>query len=126
MSENTPSPTITAVPDIQASPTDHKRPKLLHVASAASDSSEVSQDDSGSSSSNPSSSNLTRKPADSEEIDEQDSPVVMAVSLPSDEGLTQAEEWWDLKMSWSGKVYEIRVESHDMSANLRAVDMECS
>ena len=41
------------------------------------------------------------------------SPIVMAVPLPCDD-VGENEEWWHLKMSWSGKVFEMKVGGSDM------------
>ena len=45
---------------------------------------------------------------------EPESPIVTAVPLPSDDGPEAPEEWWNLRMSWGGKVYEMRVGGSDM------------
>ena len=49
-----------------------------------------------------------------DDTDGSTSPVVMAVSLPTVEGLDEKEEWWELRLTWSGKVYDMTVGSNDM------------
>lgn len=39
-------------------------------------------------------------------------PVAMAIPLPTE--IEETEQWWDLKMTWSGKIYEMRVGGNDM------------
>ncbi|ODN95211.1 HAD hydrolase, family IIID [Cryptococcus wingfieldii CBS 7118] len=45
---------------------------------------------------------------------EPDSPVVAPVPLAE-----ESEEWWDLKMQWGGKVFDIRVGGNDMVYDFR-------
>jgi ubiquitin-like domain-containing CTD phosphatase 1 len=110
MSDSTPPPTITALPDIQASPTDPKKSKLFHVSST-DDTVPLTSDDL-------SLQNGHGGPACEDDADgeakEDGTPITMAVPLPTDEGLIETEEWWELKMSWSGKIYEVKVASNDM------------
>lgn len=112
--DTTPPPIITALPDVGASPTDPKKQKVLHVDGSAADD---TSDSSGSRSSTPGisqSKSLGRSPMKVDETDGTTSPVVMAVPLPTDEGLDEKEEWWELRMTWSGKVYNMTVGSNDM------------
>ncbi|KAK1925545.1 HAD-like domain-containing protein [Papiliotrema laurentii] len=115
MSDSTPPPTITALPDIQASPTDPKKSKLFHVSST-DDTVSLTSDDL-------SLQNGHGGPACEDDADgeakEDGTPITMAVPLPTDEGLIETEEWWELKMSWSGKIYEVKVASNDMVYDFR-------
>ncbi|ORX40043.1 HAD-like domain-containing protein [Kockovaella imperatae] len=45
--------------------------------------------------------------------------IVVAVPLPETLMPETNEEWWDLKMSWSGKLFEIKVASNDMVYDFR-------
>jgi len=40
------------------------------------------------------------------------SPETAAEPLPAE--VDAEEKWWDLKMSWSGKIYDIRIGSNDL------------
>jgi ubiquitin-like domain-containing CTD phosphatase 1 len=81
---------ISALPDILPSTNESKKPKLLHM----SEINEAVPDE-------------ILDPA-SGEI----SPLIEAIPLPDE--IEVAEEWWDLKMSWSGKVYDLKVGGNDM------------
>ncbi|WVQ72783.1 HAD hydrolase, family IIID [Cryptococcus sp. DSM 104548] len=52
--------------------------------------------------------------ADSGPGQEPDSPMVAPVPLAE-----ESEEWWDLKMQWGGKVFDIRVGGNDMVYDFR-------
>ena len=113
MSEQTTSSTIKASPDVEASDTDSTS-KRFHVEP------------------NPDSDASSFRDSDTREEElkdckagdgggevegkrkELDTPVVMAVPLPTEGMNEEEEEWWDLKMSWSGKIYDIKVASNDM------------
>jgi ubiquitin-like domain-containing CTD phosphatase 1 len=117
MSEDTPSSTVEAVPDVQhgITPGDSKKPKLFHALPLGAATDGDSSSSSFSSASDPSPATPSSSPARELENGEI-SPVVMAVQLPADDEIKEKEEWWDLRMSWSGKVYEMRVGGNDMSA----------
>ncbi|WVQ96670.1 HAD hydrolase, family IIID [Kwoniella sp. CBS 9459] len=53
---------------------------------------------------------------DNEENDDA-SPAVQAVPLA--EEIDVSEEWWDLKMTWSGKTFDLRVGGNDMVYDFR-------
>ena len=115
MTDRTPPPTVSALPDIGASPTEPKKQKLLHVDSADPSASTppmstISTEFAGENDASGSKSS----PMKMDDTDGSTSPVVMAVSLPTDEGLDEKEEWWELRMTWSGKVYDMTVGSNDM------------
>jgi len=114
MSEEIPPPTVSALLDAGSTPTEAKKPKLFHVDPSDSTSRTSESPVASSSSASARSSELHPGPVKPDEIDGSTSPVVMAVSLPTDEGLDEKEEWWELKMTWSGKVYHMTVGSNDM------------
>lgn len=79
-------PVTSALPDICSSPADSKKAKLLQVENG-----------------------------DPPKEDADGSPVLSAIPLPSDEVEAEAnEEWFHLRMSWSGKLYELKVGANDM------------
>ncbi|WVN85072.1 HAD hydrolase, family IIID [Cryptococcus depauperatus CBS 7841] len=47
--------------------------------------------------------------------DNSTSPIISTVPLVEE----IEEEWWDLKMQWGGKVYDVRVEGNDMVYDFR-------
>jgi hypothetical protein len=93
MEESIPPQTVTAVPDMVASPNEPKKAKLSHI--------DMDQPET--------------KEEDSEEGDSTGdiSPIIQAIPLPADDIEIQ-EEWWDLKMVWSGTTYDIKVGGNDM------------
>ena len=115
MSEDSPSPVVEAVPDVQHgnTPTDPKKPKLFHALPPGSADGDA-QAEASSSSSSPAALDPPGRGPNRELENGEISPVVMAVQLPADDEIKEKEEWWDLKMSWSGKVYEMRVGGNDM------------
>ena len=43
------------------------------------------------------------------------SPILAAIPLPTDEiEIEGKEEWYSLRMSWSGKIYDLKVGANDM------------
>ncbi|WWC70743.1 HAD hydrolase, family IIID [Kwoniella pini CBS 10737] len=52
-----------------------------------------------------------------EQEEEENSKILEAV--PLSETLEQQEEWWELKMTWSGKVFELKVAGNDMVYDFR-------
>ncbi len=78
--------TVSALPDVSSTPSDPKKPKLLHI-------------------------NGNDHPKEEGDA----SPVLAAIPLASDEVEVEAkEEWYHLRMSWSGKIYELKVGANDM------------
>jgi ubiquitin-like domain-containing CTD phosphatase 1 len=117
MADQTPPPTVAALPDVDASPTDPKKQKLVHVnltdpstSASATPMTTISTDQENSTVS----SGSGERPVYNDAMDGSTSPVVMAVPLPTDEGLYEKEEWWELRMTWSGKVYNMTVGGNDM------------
>ena len=139
MSENQDQPdastsTVTAIPDASASPSESPPtsfraspspdPSASKGAGAAlavptivdapSDSSAVENDEDdgrqgiGEGSSKPAAAN-----EDVEMGKEDEEPVVEAVMLQGAIN-EKDEEWWYLKMTWSGKVFDLKVGSNDM------------
>ena len=116
-----PSITITAAPDVEGSPADAKKPKLLHFEASeppkASCSNPQVQENGQPGTPNAKVESRFDTSAGGEEEASEDngeSPVVAAVPLPDETVTEKDEEFWDLKMSWSGKVYEMRVGANDM------------
>lgn len=108
MADENPHTTITAVADINASPTDPKKAKLYHVETEPQSLDQPSHElEGGTSSSSNGNSNKEERDKGLE------TPVSVAVPLPVEE-LEEEEEWWDLKMSWSGKIFDMKVASNDM------------
>ena len=95
---STPStePIITALPDAQSTPSDSKKTKFQHEAEVPADV--------------PAEAGPSRPPVS--DRDGEKTPVVTAVPLP--EEVSVKEEFYDLRMGWSGKVYEMRVGGSDM------------
>lgn len=85
---------IAATPDIQAS--DTKKAKLFHTL--------PDQPEAGPSKLPPTQPNGA--------IEDLEPPEVNAIPLA--EIIEMKEDFYDLKMSWSGKVYEIKVGGNDM------------
>jgi ubiquitin-like domain-containing CTD phosphatase 1 len=117
MADQTPPPTVAAVPDVDASPTDPKKQKLIHVnpadpstSASATPMTTTSADQEGSNEG----SGSRESPVYNADMDGSTSPVVMAIPLPTDEGLYEKEEWWELRMTWSGKVFNMTVGGNDM------------
>lgn len=50
--------------------------------------------------------------ADSDDVNMEDDGSLEVSTVPVAEEVD--EEWWDLKMQWGGKVYDIRVGGNDM------------
>lgn len=50
--------------------------------------------------------------ADSDDVNMEDDGSLEVSTVPLAEEVD--EEWWDLKMQWGGKVYDIRVGGNDM------------
>ncbi|WWC88693.1 HAD hydrolase, family IIID [Kwoniella dendrophila CBS 6074] len=142
-----PTQTIVAKPDIESTPSENKKLKLTHADNENSNenhsengttpdgdvemfspSISTTKDDCSSpiaSSSFPSSSSSsafvqdTLPPAQrlNDENEEDTSNTVQAV--PLSEELEKQEEWWELKMTWSGKVFELKVGGNDMVYDFR-------
>ncbi|WVW84647.1 HAD hydrolase, family IIID [Kwoniella bestiolae CBS 10118] len=140
---------VVAKPDIESTPSENKKAKLYHVEESGSnnfnsakedekqqdDDVEMGKDDpldihhtpisdesgpQASSSSLASPSNGLDKGEDDvndEEDDQDNSRTVEAVPLV--EELEKTEEWWELKMTWSGKVFELKVGGNDMVYDFR-------
>jgi hypothetical protein len=51
-------------------------------------------------------------PSPSESSDTLSSPELATIPLPVE--VDADEKWWDLRMSWSGKTYDIKVGSNDL------------
>ena len=111
-------PTVAALPDAESSPADAKKPKIYHLdgetdaSSSASESNKgdvngdrVEDGDGGPGDESMEDGDAGEAPA---------TPVMQAVPLP--EEVEEKEEWFNLKMSWSGKIYDLRVGGNDMSA----------
>lgn len=78
-------PTVSAPPDISSNPSESKKPKLPHIGNG--------------------------DPPKNGDI----SPIMAAIPLPSDDvGVEGKEEWYNLRMTWSGKLYELKVGANDM------------
>lgn len=99
--------TITALPDIQSTPSSSKKPKLLHV----DPSSESAQAGPSTQPANPSAdANGNGENMDVDGVEK--TPVFEAIPLP--EEVSVKEEFYELRMGWSGKIYELRVGGNDM------------
>jgi ubiquitin-like domain-containing CTD phosphatase 1 len=101
---STPIQTVSALPDIASTPNDPKKPKLSHTGTVHQSELELQPG--------------SESEQDVSEINGNTSPIIQAIPLPLDE-LEVEEEWWDLKMSWSGKVYDLKVGGNDMSAGFQ-------
>lgn len=89
-------PIITALPDAQSTPSDSKKAKFQHEVQVSVDV--------------PAEAGPSRVPVSNG--DGEKTPVVTAVPLP--EEVSIKEEFYDLRMGWSAKVYEMRVGGNDM------------
>ncbi|KAK4687029.1 ubiquitin-like domain-containing CTD phosphatase 1, partial [Tremellales sp. Uapishka_1] len=101
---------ITALPDINSTPSETKKPKLFHEEDAVVE--ERAEYPNGVSLASASSSpESTSKPNG-------DSSVIHPVPL---ELVTQEEKWYTLTMAWSGKTYELKVGASDMVYDFKAM-----
>ncbi|WWC62544.1 HAD hydrolase, family IIID [Kwoniella dejecticola CBS 10117] len=75
---------------------------------------------SSASSSTPSSSIPREDPRPGPDQDQdQDSASTAVQAVPLAEELEQQEEWWELKMTWSGKAFDLKVGGNDMVYDFR-------
>ncbi|WWD18485.1 HAD hydrolase, family IIID [Kwoniella shandongensis] len=121
---------VTALPDVQSSPSEGKKAKLFHVDGAEACDAEGKDnevEEKHSLDTSPTeddgrveSGSKANEAMDVEEVEEKDStdsPTFTAVPLT--EELEIKEEWWELKMSWSGKTFDLRVGGNDMVYDFR-------
>ncbi|ORY28457.1 HAD-like domain-containing protein [Naematelia encephala] len=115
MTEPTPisPPTVVALPDVASSPSDPKKPRLTPPTTSTN--LPVSSSDNAEASSSQSTEISPEQGGGGSVM----TPVVVAEPLPDDE-VEVTEEWWDLRMTWGGKVWEIRVGGNDMLYDFRA------
>ncbi|KAK8858593.1 HAD hydrolase, family IIID [Kwoniella newhampshirensis] len=137
-SDMEPRSLITALPDMVTSPlsppspSDKKKPKLCHSTNDESlvEKMEVVEESSPSSQAQSKNADIggrSEAPGDTEgeadgvesgeDKDTDDLPTFSAV--PLDEELEVKEEWWELKMQWSGKTFELKVGGNDMVYDFR-------
>lgn len=88
---------ISALPDMQSTPPSSKKAKFLHTDAS----------DAG-----PSTLPTSNENGDSGEEKEERTPVMNAIPLAEEPSVK--EEFYDLRMGWSGKIYEIKVGGNDM------------
>jgi ubiquitin-like domain-containing CTD phosphatase 1 len=92
-------PPITALPDVQSTPSSSKKAKFLHTGQLS--------DEAG-----PSTLPTPNEAGESGEEKEERTPVMNAIPLAEEPSVK--EEFYELKMGWSGKIYEIKVGGNDM------------
>ncbi|WVQ85088.1 HAD hydrolase, family IIID [Cryptococcus sp. DSM 104549] len=118
------NPPIAARPDVESAPSEGKKPKLFHVSDGDEDGRmevDVAADDTP-----PGEAINDTAPAIDQEgreggegaVDKEATPIVAAVPLAEEVEVT--EEWWDLRMQWSGKTFELKVGGNDLVYDFRA------
>lgn len=96
-------PTVVALDDTATGHSDAAGPKELHIEPSSPSAGNTTGE-----------STSTSAGLDDAQVGADGSPLQVAVALPDEVDTEGKEEFWDLKMSWSGKMFEMRVGSNDM------------